>query len=295
MGRDLATRAAAVQERAAAGGDLNPRQQLEAKIEFNQATFALAMPKGTEAVQLVRDIITAVRTTPKLAEAEPNSVLGAAMTCAQLGLRPGVLGQAWILPFWSKAIQGQRAQLIIGYQGFVDLAMRTGMVASVIARNVHANDYIEVDYGVSDTIVHRPNLAGPRGDTTGYYAIVKFVNGGRALQYASREEMEDWRDRFASTKDRSGKVYGPWVDHFDAMARKTLVRQLANYMPKSAAFRDFGAALAADGTVRTDLTPDADVVSASQWVEPDKAEIAAAPEQPYDPAAEHAALIEAEQ
>lgn len=291
MGSNLATRAAAVQERVAAGGDLNPRQQLEAKIEFNQATFALAMPKGAEAVQLVRDIITAVRTTPKLAEAEPNSVLGAAMTCAQLGLRPGVLGQAWILPFWSKAIQGQRAQLIIGYQGFVELAMRTGMVSSVISRNVHANDYIEVDYGVNDTIVHRPAMTGDRGETIGYYAIVKFVNGGRALQYASRQEMETWRDRFATTKGRDGKVYGPWIDHFDAMARKTIVRQLANYMPKSAEFRHFGAALAADGAVRTDLAHDADVAQASQWVEPD---MAALEPSPYDPAADHAAAIEAE-
>ena len=58
------------------------------------------MPKGVEAAQLVRDALTAVRTNPKLAECEPNSVLGSLMTCAQLGLRPGVLGHAWLLPFW---------------------------------------------------------------------------------------------------------------------------------------------------------------------------------------------------
>lgn len=75
------------------------------------------------------------------------------MTCAQLGLRPGVLGQAWGLPFKNWRTGQYEAHLIVGYQGLVELAMRTGTIASVIARTVYEGDVFDVSYGVDDTIV----------------------------------------------------------------------------------------------------------------------------------------------
>lgn len=52
-----------------------PEQQrpttLTDQIRSMESQFALAMPKGAEASQLVRDAITSLRQTPKLGECSP--------------------------------------------------------------------------------------------------------------------------------------------------------------------------------------------------------------------------------
>lgn len=243
---------------------------LAQRIQQMQSQFQLAMPKGAEAVQLVRDALTCLRTTPKLAECEPASVLGGLMTCAQLGLRPGVpgLGHAWLLPFWDSRLVwldekgrqrtgGQRAQLIIGYQGYRELAQRSGQIATVIGRAVHENDYFELEYGLADNLVHRPKLDGSRGPAVGYYAIVKYAAGGYAFWHMSRSEIEEHRDRYAMARNKKGEIVGPWRDNFDEMAVKTAFLRLAKWMPKST---ELASAIEADGTVRIDVTPDPDAM-----------------------------------
>jgi recombination protein RecT len=57
-------------------------------------------------------------------------------------------------------------------------------------------------------------------------------------QMGGRAEVEKHRDQFASTKNKQGEIYGTWVEHFDAMARKTVIRQLLNYLPVSVELRE---------------------------------------------------------
>lgn len=256
MGTDLSARVAknAADQRKPGG------TTIEQDISAMTKQFELAMPKGAEAVQLVRDAITALRMTPKLADCDRASVLGSLMTCAQLGLRPGVLGHAWLLPFWSgKAHDGRggfQAQLVIGYQGLVELAHRSGRIKSLIARTVYSNDHLDIDYGLADSLVHRPAMTGERGDPMGYYAIAKFTTGGHAFIYMTHDEMLTYSKQHATAKSKAGVVFGPWKDHFEGMAHKTCVRQLSKWMPKST---ELAQAIDADNTVRLDITPTADI------------------------------------
>lgn len=234
------------------------------QIRQMQDQYQAAMPKGAEAAQLIRDALTCLRTTRNLDKCEPTSVLGGLMTCAQLGLRPGVLGHAWLLPFWDRKNKCYKAQLVIGYQGLVDLAYRSGQVASVIARTAHEHDHFEVDYGIADTIVHKPRMDGPRGNPVAYYAIVKYVSGGYSFWVMSDQEMRSYRDQHATAKNREGKVFGPWVDHFEGMAHKTVLRRLAKFMPKSV---ELANAIAADESVRVDLSPSTEAAEAAEFVD----------------------------
>jgi recombination protein RecT len=233
------------------------------QIRAMEKHYQLAMPKGAEATQLIRDALTALRTTKNLDRCEAASVLGALMTCAQLGLRPGVLGHAWLLPFWDGRNKCHKAQLVIGYQGLVDLAYRSGLVASVIARTAYENDVFEVDYGLADTIVHKPNMDGPRGRPIAYYAIVKYVSGGYAFWVMSDQEMRSYRDQHATAK-KDGVVFGPWKDHFEGMAHKTVLRRLAKFMPKSV---ELANAIAADESVRVDLNPNTEAAEAAEFLD----------------------------
>jgi len=227
-----------------------PAQQqkptLASQIQSMEKQFQLAAPKGMEATQLIRDALTCLRQTPDLAQCSPNSVLGSLMTCAQLGLRPGVLGHAYLIPFFDKRAGGKVAQLVIGYQGLVELAHRSGQIQSLIARTVYENDTFEVDYGLEDKLIHKPYMGGDKGHPIAYYAVAKFTTGGHAFYVMSHPEMVAYKDRHSKTSK-----FGPWVDNFEAMAHKTCVRQLSKWMPKST---ELSQAISADESVRVDLT-----------------------------------------
>lgn len=262
-------------------GDEKPEMTLGQYIKAMEGEFANAMPKGTEATQLVRDALTAVRTTKNLDKCDHLSVLGGLMTCAQLNLRVGVLGHAWLIPFWNKKYEQDekgawrghfQAQLIIGYQGFRELAQRSGQIASVVGRVVHEKDHYEVEYGLDENLVHKPFLTGPRGEAIAYYAVVKYTNGGYSFWHISKAEAEEHRDRFAMAKywdkeKKSWVVVGPWKDDFDAMSVKTAFLKLSKWMPKST---ELAAAIAADGTVRVDLSANPDAMLHAERPEPDE-------------------------
>lgn len=229
-------------------------KSLSKMIRDMQGEFQKAMPRGGEAVQLVRDALTCLRTTPKLAACEAQSVLGALMTAGQLGLHVGVLGQAWPLPYWDKNIKGFRAQLIIGYQGYQELAHRSGKVASFMPRTVHEGDEFDLDYGrAGQPVLHRPPTRGLRGDIVGFYSQATYINGGVDVLYMSFEEMQAYRDKWASTRTKDGRIFGPWVEHFEAMANKTTQRRLSKSVPKA---RELAVASFVDGGLRVNLNPE---------------------------------------
>jgi recombination protein RecT len=262
-------------------------QTVSQYIRSMEGQFAAAMPKGAEATQLIRDALTALRTTKNLDRCDHLSVLGALMTCAQLGLRPNVpsLGLCWLLPFKKREnIDGRwtetwQCQLIMGYQGYRELAQRTGQISSVIGHIVYENDEYEIEYGLNERLYHKPCRKGPRGAATDYYAVVRFVNGGYSFMSMSKPEAEEHRDRYAmAVKYEKGvrTIVGPWRDNFDAMALKTAFLKLAKWMPKTS---ELAAAIAADGSVRVDLQPNLDAIHHAERPEPDGAALDDAAEQ----------------
>lgn len=199
--------------------------------------IALALPKHMTADRLARIALTEVRKTPKLAQANPTSLLGAVIQCAQLGLEPGgALGHAYLLPFDKrrKNAQGRwetvdtEVQLIIGYRGMIDLARRSGQIVSLEARAVHAADHFVVRYGLDATLEHVPNFeADDRGELVYVYAVAKLKDGGAQFEVMHRREVDAIRARSKSKDD------GPWVTDYEAMAKKTVLRRLFKLLPVS--------------------------------------------------------------
>lgn len=264
MGRDLAQRASARRGQGN-GGALEEQRSLADQIKRMQPEYEAAMPKGREASQLVRDAITCLRTIKNLDKCTPESVLGALMTCAQLDLRPGVagLGHAWPLPFWDGSARCYKAQLIIGYQGYVELGYRSGQLASVNSRIVYEEDDFEIVYYADrDELIHKPATTGLRERIKCFYSTARLVNGGYSItDPMSLESMEAYRDRHASARNREGKIVGPWVDHFPAMGQKTMVRINFKLLPKSP---EMAIAMEADEGVRVNLSPTANAAEVSE-------------------------------
>lgn len=255
-----------------------PEDGVESSLMKLESKFAAAMPRGKEAQQLVRDAIQVVRKTPKLAQCSFPSVAGALMTCAQLGLRPGIgaLGEAHILPFYNNKATWvdengrertgmMEATFVIGYQGMIELGNRSGGIDYLTAEMVCENDTFRVD-PLGGHPVHEYPLRGSRGDVIGYYA--GFIRAGSErmkLVYKSKEDMQAHRDKFALQKNKQGQIFGPWKDHFDSMGLKTQVRELFKWMPRST---ELEAAVTADESLRVDID-DPDITHSSRHITPD--------------------------
>jgi recombination protein RecT len=210
-------------------------------IESQKGELARALPKHLDADRLARIAFTTIRSNRGLAICTPESLLGGLMTCAQLGLEPGPLDHAYFVPFKNEVT------FILGYKGMIELALRSGKIVSLIAREVYENDEFDVAYGLEDALRHKPKILGDRGKVVAYYAVAKLVGGGHAFVVLSRDDVEKIRKR-SRAKDS-----GPWQSDYDAMAKKTCVRRLFTYLPTSV---EMVQALGQDGQVRTEVEPE---------------------------------------
>lgn len=130
-------------------------------------------------------------------------------------------------------------------KGYIELLRRTGEIISVVAREVYENDKFDVDYGLEEQLIHKPVIIGDRGKVIAYYCVVKFRDGGHSFLVMSKSDIEKHRDKHAASKN------GPWRDFFDAMAKKTVIKQLVNYLPLSMEIQQ---TISLDETVRKDVT-----------------------------------------
>jgi len=228
-------------------GKTDKRDAVQLMVDHHKQQFArnLTRPDGHHIIhpdKFARLALTAVRTTPKLAQATDASVLGALMVCAQLGLEPNSpLGQAYLVPFDDRKAGTTEATLIIGYQGYIDLMYRSDRVASVSADAVCEEDYFYFERGTNAHITHRPLLEG-RGEVIAAYAIAELVSGAKPFEVLSKTAIE--KRRGASKTDKI------WSQHYEAMARKSAIRALFKFMPSSV---EWQAAVIADGRSFTDI------------------------------------------
>lgn len=190
--------------------------------------IARALPRHLNADNMARIALTCFRGTPKLAECQPMSVFACVIQASQLGLRPGVLGECYLIPF------KDQCTLIIGYQGLLELVRRSGLVESIGAYLVHEKDEFDVTFGTDPGITHRPYFDGDPGAVKLGYAVAKLKGGGVHVEVMSKWEIDSIRDR--SQNVQNARKYGkktPWDTDYDEMARKTLLRRISKYLPKS--------------------------------------------------------------
>ena len=182
------------------------------------------LPAGVTADRFERIVRTELRRTPLLMECDPWSLLGAVMHSAQLGLEPGPLGLIYLIPY------KREVTLVVGYRGYIELAYRSGLVRDVSAHLVRAGDEFKYQLGTSPRVSHVPAGAPGDRDVTAAYAVARLKSGGTVFVVTYDDDWE--RARKASTL--GSRNQGPWVEHRDAMIRKTAVRRLEPFLPKTA-------------------------------------------------------------
>ncbi len=246
---------------------------LEEYIEQRKTQVEQMLPANMTIDRFLRIAYTAFRTTPKLADCTPQSIMGALLQAAQLGLEPNTEGQAYILPYTNtKYVNNKKtfvteAQFQIGYKGYIELFYRHGAAQVLDMHTVYENDKFEYAYGSQPYLKHCPVLKN-RGEVIAYYAVAMLRNGGSVFKVMSRDEcIEHGKTHskcFITRKwDDNAKTYiqvephfdpnSPWAKDVNAMCKKTVLIQLAKLLPKSVELQK---ALAMDSTTKSIIKKD---------------------------------------
>lgn len=183
---------------------------------------------GKNGTRFVTSIVSAVSNNPQLQECTNQSILSAALLGESLNLSPSpMLGYYYLVPFNDKN-KGKVAQFQIGYKGLIQLAIRSGQYKKINVMAIKEgeleyfdplNEDIKVNLMVSDW------NAREKAKTIGYYATFELTNGFRKSIYWSKEQMEAHAEQY-SMGYKAKKGYTFWEKDFDAMAYKTMLRQL---------------------------------------------------------------------
>lgn len=191
------------------------------------AQLRTALPSHFPAERMARLALTAFRTNRGLQNCSPASVMAAIMSAAQLGLEPHVQGQCYLVP------HGTECTLIVGYQGLLDLIRRSGQVKALAARIVYASDDFNVSFHTTPPFAHNPNLRRPDNDlVVGVYCHAILTSDEHVFEWMTTTDVNAIRNR-----SKSGKS-GPWATDWSEMARKTVLKRAAKYLPKSVSMVD---------------------------------------------------------
>lgn len=192
----------------------------------NMINSTLRDPKRAQ--RFVASITSAVATNPALQECDPATILSGALLGESLGLSPSPqLGQYYLVPFNNTKKGCKDAQFQMGYKGYVQLALRSGYYKHLNVLAVKEGELARWDpFSEEITLDLIPDETQRENTLTiGYAAMFEYLNGFRKTIYWSREKMENHAAKY-SKGYAARKDYTFWEKDFDAMAYKTMLRQL---------------------------------------------------------------------
>ena len=178
-----------------------------------------------KATSFTANVLSLVNNDAYLAQSEPMSIITGAMTAATLDLPLDKnLGYAYLVPFKDyKNGNVQKAQFILGYKGYIQLAQRSGRYKALKVTPVYEGERIswnrlteEIDFDpekrVSDVVI-------------GYCGHFELLNGFKKTVYWTKQEVENHRIKHNKMKDKK-TLSGVWASDYDSMACKTVLRNL---------------------------------------------------------------------
>lgn len=221
--------------------------------------------------RFVAAITSAVAVNPALQECEPGTILAGALLGESLNLSPSPqLGQYYLVPFEQKlkgpdgktawvldengkhvldskgkwmAYSEKRAQFVIGFKGYLQLAIRSGQYRDIDVMEVRDGEYLG-----KDPTTGKPRFQFIENDderearpVIGYLAYFEYLNGFRKTLFWSKQKMMNHADQNSPAfsalamqqieagqvpPDEMWKYSSFWYKDFDAMAKKTMLRQL---------------------------------------------------------------------
>jgi len=226
--------------------------------------IATSLGKAQEVDAWVNGALASIGANKDILDSKPESILGAVLEAATLGLRfEGPLGEAYLGTRSKKEGKDQKgkdiwtseAQVQIGYRGLMKLARRDPRVRKIEAIIVYENDTFEHQLGTTPFLNHTWDVTRPRGRMVAVYAGVRYHDGFYDFgQPYSMDSVMKHRDKILADKrirvavdgdgfetfhktwdNKETQMYPdqirriPWISYLEAMVQKTAVRWSAKF------------------------------------------------------------------
>lgn len=230
----------------------NNQRQAQQKPKFSvaittkgyQSLIANTLRDPARVRRFTASITSAVAVNPALQECDAGTILAGALLGESLNLSPSPqLGQYYLVPFKNRKANKIDAQFVLGYKGYIQLALRSGQYADLDVTEIKQGEYLGKDPETGKAKFQFVEDDDQRDalPTVGYMAYFEYLNGFRKVLYWSKEKMMTHADTYSKAFSRknyedlmAGKVpesemwkYSSfWYKNFDDMAKKTLLRQL---------------------------------------------------------------------
>lgn len=206
----------------------NPLQILDAQFVDRKSEFQSVLPNGCTFEKFSRIVKTAMIQTPDLLTADRASLFMACFKAAQDGLLPD--GRESALVIYNTKQKDNSYKKMVQYMpmiaGILKKVRNSGELLSVSAHAVYENDEFDYCLGDEEHISHKPTVDA-RGKVRCVYAIVKTKEGAIYRAVMSYDDVEKIR-RCSKVPDS-----GAWTNHWDEMAKKTVLRRLSKLLPMS--------------------------------------------------------------
>jgi recombination protein RecT len=194
------------------------KNMLNASSVQDQFRNALAENAGT----FVASVIDLYGGDSYLQNCDPKKVVMEALKAAVLKLPINKsLGFAYIVPY--KSGNEHLPQFQIGYKGLIQLAMRTGSY-----RIINADIVYEGEFRSRNKLTGEFDLGGRKTSDViiGYFAYIELLNGFSKTLYMTKERVIQHAEKYSKSYKTAN---GPWTKEFDAMAIKTVLRNLLSH------------------------------------------------------------------
>lgn len=209
---------------------LTPMQKFNRQINGVNAQAYLQEVLKDKKDQFVTNLISVVASSEQLQTCDPMSIIYAAIAATSLGLplNPN-LGYAALVPYNDKKSGKTLCQFQIMRDGWVELCHRTGLLAGIANEPVHEGELVYKNKFTDEYVFDEEKRKSDK--IIGYMAYVRLLSGYQKTVYWTMEEIQAHAKQYSKVYQ---KGYGLWVDNFNAMALKTVLKHLIKkYMPKS--------------------------------------------------------------
>ena len=219
-----------------------------------------------------------INKSPQLLKCSGESILTAVANISNIGLSLNPAAkEAYLIPRWNNSSKSMEASLEGSYVGLVKLLTNAGSVTAMTCQLVRENDDFSIDLANNDNPVkHGINPKIPRGEIIGAYALGTLIGGDRQVEYMPLEEIEAIRERSETYKAwKDGKIKScTWGTDFGEMARKTVIRRIYKFLPRTEQMQHIDQAVQLDNSDYTKQLEEAVTLA----LENQRAEILAIPE-----------------
>lgn len=191
---------------------------IETWVMSRKEQLCALLPSSIQQERFLRNLIMQINSNKDLRNCSVESLARGCIQATTLGLDIGVLGSAYLVPY------GGEASLTIGYQGYIDLAYKSGMKAihtGIVRKN---DDY----HATEDSFSHNFDpfdTEENRGPVVGVYALVILPTGESYSELMTVHEIEEIRCGSHSANSPA------WRVHWGEMAKKVCIRRALKRAP----------------------------------------------------------------